>query len=185
MKKLLPLFMGVLMCVFTVAVSAQTYSVAFPAYVPVSGGAWCEVATAQGRLCIVLPSDYRAGYFGFSGSGHNVANITGSTISGTAYAQNGFSYYENPDSVQCRFTRMNTLEVYTPYRSTSGNTSYRWESLPITAIYNTNMDFTDETGGNRQNDSFRYDTTQKVLILIFCAVVLLGVSQIFIKAWRA
>lgn len=185
MKKLLPLFMGVLMCVFTVAVSAQTYSVVFPSWVPVSGGAWCEVATAQGRVCVVLPSDYRAGYFGFSGSGYNVANITGSTISGTAYAQNGFSYYGDPDSVQCRFARMGTLEVYVPYRNTGGSTSYRWESLPVTAIYNTNMDFTDETGGNRQNDAFRYDTTQKVLILIFCAVVLLGVSQIFRKAWRA
>ena len=184
MKKLLPLFMGVLMCVFTVAVSAQTYSVVFPAYVPVSGGAWCEVATAEGRVCVVLPSDYRAGYFGFSGSGHNVANITGSTINGTAYAQNSFSYYGSPSSVQCRFSRMGTLEVYAPYRTSYG-TSYEWESLPVTAIYNTNMDFTDETGGNRQNDAFRYDTTQKVLILIFCAVVLLGVFQVFRKAWRA
>lgn len=179
------LFLGVLISVFTVSVSAQTYSVDYPAYVPVSGGAWAEVDSAQGRLCVVVPADYRTGTFGFSGEGYNMANVTNSTVTGTVYSSGTFGYYGRPASVQCRFTRMNTLEVYAPYQSSYGGTSYQWEALPVTAIYGTNIDFADETGSNRQNDAYRYDSTQKVLILIFCAVTLLGVFMIFRKAWKA
>ena len=182
MKKALALLIGVIM--LALPVSAQTYSVVYPAWVPVSGGAWVEADTAQGQICVVVPLDYRIGYFGFSGSGYNVANLTSTSISGTAYAQGNFTYYGNPSSVQCRFTRMSTLEVYAPYQNNYGGTSYQWETLDITAIHNTNMDFVDEVG-DRQNDAYRYDTTQKILILLFCLVVLLGVFMIFRKAWKA
>ena len=82
MKKALALLIGVMM--LALPVSAQTYSVVYPAWVPVSGGAWVEADTTQGQICVVVPLDYRSGYFGFSGSGYNVANLTSTSISGTA-----------------------------------------------------------------------------------------------------
>lgn len=183
MKKLL---VALVLGVFSVVpISAQTYSMVYPSYVPISGGAWCEVDTAQGRLCIVLPVDYLSGYFGYSGSGYNVANITASTITGTVYHSGSFSYYTQPTSLQCRFQRMGTLEVYEPYQNSYGSTSYRWTELHITSVFATNMDYVDDAGLDRQNDSYRYTTDQKILILIFCAVCLLGVFLIFRRAWKA
>lgn len=182
MKKALALLIGVML--LATPVSAESYSVVFPSWVPVSGGAWIEADTSQGRICVVVPFDYRIGYFGFSGSGYNAANITSNSITGTAYSQGNFTYYGRPSSVQCRFTRMSTLEVYAPYQNNYGSTSYQWETLDITAIYNTNIDFIDDVG-NRQNDAYKYDTTQKILILLFCSVVLLGALKIFGKAWKA
>lgn len=185
MKKMLALLVGVIVSVCAFSVSAEAYSMVFPAYVPVSGGAWCEVATSQGRLCVVVPVDYRTGHFGFSGDGYNVTNVTDATISGTAYAQTNFSYYGNPTSLQCRFTRMNTLEVYEPYRNTSGYTSYRWTSLPTSAIYNTNMGFIDDTGLGRQNDNFLYEPSQKLLILNFVAIAFIAFFLILRRMWSA
>ena len=171
MKKILcAVLMGVMLCV---PVSAQQYDVAFPEYVPVSGGAWLEAQTSQGRVAVVVPVDYLTDTFGYLGDGYEVVNVTASTVSGTIYAQSCFSYYGSPTDLQCRFSRMGGLEVYEPYQSSYGNTSYRWTELPTTAIYNTNMDFQDDRL-DRENDSYRYDTSEKIGILLFVSVVLLG-----------
>lgn len=79
---------------------------------------------------------------------------------------------------------MGTLEVYEPYQSTYGSTSYRWTSLPTSEIFNTNIAFVDDKA-DRRNDVYRYDTTQKVLILIFCLLGLLAVGKVVRRAWRA
>ena len=169
-KVLLLLVLGVTLIV---PVSAQRYDSSFPEYVPVSGGAWLEAQTSQGRVAVVVPVDYLTDTFGYSGDGYEVVNITASTVSGTIYAQSSFSYYGNPTSLQCRFARMGTLEVYEPYQSSYGSTSYRWTELPTSAVYNTNMDFQDDKL-DRQNDAYRYDTSEKIGILLFISVVLLG-----------
>lgn len=175
------LFMGV---IFIVPVSAQSYDKSFPSYVPASGGAWAEVATSQGRVTVVFPLDFRVGFIGFLGDGYSIANVTNSTISGTIYHQTQFGYYGYPDNLQCRLSRMGTLEVYEPYQSTYGSTSYRWTSLPTSEIFNTNIAFVDDKA-DRRNDVYRYDTTQKVLILIFCLLGLLAVGKVVRRAWRA
>lgn len=175
------LLMGV---IFIVPVSAQSYDKSFPSYVPASGGAWAEVATSQGRVTVVFPLDFRVGFIGFLGDGYSIANVTNSTISGTIYHQTQFGYYGYPDNLQCRLSRMGTLEVYEPYQSTYGSTSYRWTSLPTSEIFNTNIAFVDDKA-DRRNDVYRYDTTQKVLILIFCLLGLLAVGKVVRRAWRA
>lgn len=175
------LLMGV---IFIVPVSAQSYDKSFPPYVPASGGAWAEVATSQGRVTVVFPLDFRVGFIGFLGDGYSIANVTNSTISGTIYHQTQFGYYGYPDNLQCRLSRMGTLEVYEPYQSTYGSTSYRWTSLPTSEIFNTNIAFVDDKA-DRRNDVYRYDTTQKVLILIFCLLGLLAVGKVVRRAWRA
>ena len=175
------LLMGV---IFIVPVSAQSYDKSFPSYVPASGGAWAEVATSQGRVTVVFPLDFRVGFIGFLGDGYSIANVTNSTISGTIYHQTQFGYYGYPDNLQCRLSRMGTLEVYEPYQSTYGSTSYRWTSLPTSEIFSTNIAFVDDKA-DRRNDVYRYDTTQKVLILIFCLLGLLAVGKVVRRAWRA
>lgn len=183
MKRFL-LLIGVVLLV-TVSVSAQEYGMAFPTYVPTSGGAWAEVDTAEGLVTFVVPVDYYRGTLGFTGAGYNVTNLTNTTVTGTVYTITGFSYYDNPRSLQCRFARMGSMEVYAPYRNSYGNVSYQWEPLPTTAVRNTNIAFVDDTGGNRTNDAYRYDSSEKVLILIFVSVALLGLANLLKGAWRA
>lgn len=166
------------------SVSARTYNKVFPAFVPVSGGAWCEVQTSQGRATFVVPADYISGYFGFTGDGYNIANVSNSTINGTIYAQTNFDFYGSPQSLQCRFTRQSGLEVYRPYHSTYG-TSYTWESLSITEIHNTNIGFVDDTGKDRQNDAYRYTTDQRLNILVISVLSLFGLFAVGRCIWRA
>jgi len=146
-------------------VCAQTYADDFPAYVTITGSAWLEVQTPQGRTCIVVPVGYIRDTFGFSGQiGYNVANTTTATVSGDIYHATQFTYYGNPSVIQCRFTRMNTLEVNEPYW-TGVTTAYRWISLPVTAIHGTNIALMDDAG-DRQNDFYRYSQDQQISIII-------------------
>lgn len=186
MKKLMSLILAVgVMIVGNATVFAQSYDRNFPAYVPVSGGAWAEVNTTQGVAAVVVPIDYLADSLGFTGDGYQLTSVINTTINGTIYAQDRFSYYGNPDSLQCRFTRMSTLEVYAPYRNSYGNTSYEWEQLAVSKILNTNISFVDDTEHDRQNDFYRYDRIEKLLILIFVSVCLLGLFLVFRRMWKA
>lgn len=165
--------------------SAESYSDDFPNWCPVSGGAYFEVETSQGRACVVVPRNYRFDCFGFqSSSGYNVANITNSTVSGYIYFKDSTSYYGNPTSLQCRFGSFGTLNVYVPYQSTYGGTSYQWQSLDITSILNTNVALSDEVG-ERYNSAYVYTTVEK--ILVFIAVLLVGILLFYIlrRSWCA
>lgn len=182
MKKImLVMALGVLL---SVRVFAESYGVDYPAYVPVSGGAWAEVDTSQGLACVSLSSNYQFDTFGFSGSGYNICNLTVSTVSGTIYFQSPTSYYGRPTSLQCRFARMGTMEVYAPYQSSYGGTSYSWEALDISTVHNTNIAFTDSQG-DRQNNAYIYSTTDKLLIvsIVLCAGLLL--YHLFRRGWKA
>lgn len=180
-KVLLTLLFGGIM---SATVLAESYNTVYPEYVPVSGGAWCEVDTAQGLACISAPSDYIYDTFGFSGSGYNICNLTASTVSGTIYFESATSYYGRPTSLQCRFSRMGTLEVYAPYQSSYGGTSYSWEALNITAIRNTNIAITDSSG-NRQNNVYIYSTTDKLLMISIALTAGLLLFQLFRRGWKA
>lgn len=168
----------------SVSVFAQSYERNYPSYVPVSGGAWCEAQTSQGTVCFIVPIDYLSDCFGFSGSGYSVANVTNQTISGTLYAATRFSYYGNPTSLQCRFSSMGTMEVYAPYYS-SGYTRYQWDSLPTSAVLNTNLDFVDDTEHDRQNDFYRYSLPEKLLIILIFLVGVLLLLKIGERMWKA
>ena len=181
-KLLITLALGV---VLSASVCAESYSTDFPEYVPISGGAWCQVTTdGQGEITVLVPANYIIDTFSFEGDGYNVANATNSTVSGMAYAKTNFSYYGNPDRLQCRFQKMGTLEVYEPYRSSSGSTSYRWTALDIKKVIATSIRFVDDRG-DRQNDNYKYTTGEKIGICIFVSVLALVLIKLFRKGWKA
>lgn len=169
---------------FSVPVFAQDYSTDFPEYVPIAGGAWCQVDTPQGEITILVPADYIFDTFSFSGDGYNIANATNATVTGMAYAKSNFSYYGSPRQLQCRFQSMGTLQVYEPYENNYGNTSYRWTDLDIEEIKATSINFTDARG-DRQNDNYRYSVAEKIGICIFVAVMILVLMKLFKKGWKA
>lgn len=142
MKKIISIFVVLLVLVFSaLPCFAVEYSTDFPSYVPISGGAFFEVKSSIGQITFVCPNNFKNGYFGFSGSGNNICNISNSTVSGYIYTASGNSY-------QARFTALGTLE----YRTSSGS-YYEYRDVTITDILNTNVTFIDDKG-DRQTDNY-------------------------------
>lgn len=174
-----------LLVVLSVGVCAEVYDSTFPEYCPVSGGAWAEVQTSQGRAVVVVARNYIDNTFGFKGNGYSVANCTSSTVSGYIYFQSPTSYYGRPDTLQCRFSAMSGLSVYEPYENKYGETSYRWTNLPTSAIYATNIALQDETDLGRQNNDYIYTVTDKLLILLVVVFSLGLVFKVLSRGWAA
>lgn len=142
MKKIISIFAVLLVLVFSVLPCfAVEYSTDFPSYVPISGGAFFEVKSSLGQITFVCPNNFKNGYFGFSGTGNNICNISNSTVSGYIFTASGNSY-------QARFTSLGTLE----YRTSSGS-YYEYRDVTITEILNTNVTFIDDKG-DRQTDNY-------------------------------
>ena len=142
MKKIISIFAVVLVLSFSaLPCFAVEYSTEFPSYVPISGGAFFEVKSSLGQITFVCPNNFKNGYFGFSGTGNNICNISNSTISGYIFTSSGNSY-------QARFTSLGTLE----YRTSSGS-YYEYRDVTITEILNTNVTFIDDKG-DRQTDNY-------------------------------
>lgn len=142
MKKIISIFAVSLVLVFSVLPCfAVEYSTDFPSYVPISGGAFFEVKSSLGQITFVCPNNFKNGYFGFSGNGNNICNISNSTVSGYIFTSSGSSY-------QARFTALGTLE----YRTSSGS-YYEYRDVTITEILNTNVTFIDDKG-DRQTDNY-------------------------------
>lgn len=142
MKKIISIFAVLLVLVFSaLPCFAVEYSTDFPSYVPISGGAFFEVKSSLGQITFVCPNNFKNGYFGFSGSGNNICNISNSTVSGYIFTASGNSY-------QARFTALGTLE----YRTSSGS-YYEYRDVTITEILNTNVTFIDDKG-DRQTDNY-------------------------------
>lgn len=176
-KKITIIVSVVLLCVTlgSTVCFAASYKSEFPSYVPVSGGAWCEIETSQGVACFVVANNYRFDVFGFSGvEGYNIANITSSTVNGNIYFENQTTYYGNPTTLQCRFTSFGTLSVYVPYANNYAGTTYQWQDLAVTNVLNTNIAFQD-AAGNRFNNQHLYSTEEKMLmaLLVVCVGILL------------
>ena len=142
MKKIISIFAVFLVLVFSaLPCFAVEYSTDFPSYVPISGGAFFEVKSSLGQITFVCPNNFKNGYFGFTGNGNNICNISNSTVSGYIYTSSGNSY-------QARFTALGTLE----YRTSSGS-YYEYRDVTITEILNTNVTFIDDKG-DRQTDNY-------------------------------
>lgn len=159
MKKIISIFAVVLVLVFSaLPCFAVEYSTEFPSYVPVSGGAFFEVQSSIGKITFICPNNYKNNYFGFSGNGNNICNISNSTVSGYIYTASGTSY-------QARFTSLGTLE----YR-TSSSSYYEYKDVTITEILNTNVIFIDDKG-DRQTDNYFLSKESIFLytLLLVCA----------------
>lgn len=122
------------------------YGQDFPTYIPYSGGAYCEVLSTLGRGSIIVQDTYKTGYFGFSGSGYSLCNLSNVSITGKYIAQNGSEY-------SCRFSSFSTAQYY--YES---GTTREWRDLNITSIYNTNIEFIDYTDNDRANQLDLFDS---------------------------
>lgn len=159
MKKIILIFAVVLVLAFSaLPCFAVEYSTDFPSYVPISGGAFFEVESSLGKITFVCANNFKNGYFGFSGTGNNICNISNSTVSGYIFTASGNSY-------QARFTSLGTLE----YRTSSGN-YYEYRDVTITKILNTNVTFIDDKG-DRQTDNYFLSKENIFLytLLLVCA----------------
>lgn len=159
MKKIISIFAVLLVLVFSASPCfAVEYSTKFPSYVPISGGAFFEVKSSLGQITFVCPNNFKNGYFGFSGNGNNICNISNSTVSGYIYTSTGNSY-------QARFTSLGTLE----YRTSSGS-YYEYRDVTISEILNTNVTFIDDKG-DRQTDNYFLSKENIFLytLLLVCA----------------
>lgn len=171
MKKKIIFIVSLLLALSIPSVAyAEEYGNTYPAYVPVSGGAYIEVQCALGRGTLVFAREYKDGYFGFYGSGYSPANISRSTISGTYYTAAGAKYN----------ARVNAMGEAQYYRETS--TRYEWSNLNATKIYNTNVKFEDFKD-DRANiiDLFSYDPV--TYLWLACTVVI--ILLLMYIAWRS
>lgn len=159
MKKIISIFAVALVLVFSsLPCFAVEYSTEFPSYVPISGGAFFEVESSFGKITFICPNNYKNNYFGFSGSGNNICNVTNSTVSGYIYTSAGKSY-------PARFTSLGTLE----YR-TDTSSYYEYQDITVTKILNTNVTFIDDKG-DRQTDNYFLSKENIFLytLLLVCA----------------
>ena len=157
----------VLLSVCCLPVCAVEYSTEYPSYVPISGGAYIKVQSTLGRGALVFPNQYQNNTFGFSGSGLNLCNITYSTVSGYFYPASG-------SPVQVRFQRYSTLEYY--YEN--GSWGNEWRAVTVSAIYNTNVRFIDNTTLTRAQEGPIFDDGQRTMIPLVIVLLLVAVIGI-------
>lgn len=167
MKKIISIFAVFLVLVFSILPCfAVEYSTVFPLYVPISGGAFFEVESTFGKITFICANNYKNNYFGFSGSGNNICNVTNSTVSGYIYTTSGKSY-------QARFTSLGTLE----YR-TDNTSYYEYRDITITKILNTNVTFIDDKG-DRQTDNYFLSKENIFLYTLLFVCALCSILSLF------
>lgn len=172
MKKIISIFAVVFVLVFSaLPCFAVEYSTDFPSYVPISGGAFFEVKSSLGQITFVCPNNFKNGYFGFSGNGNNICNISNSTVSGYIFTASGNSY-------QARFTALGTLE----YRTSSGS-YYEYRDVTITEILNTNVTFIDDKG-DRQTDNYFLSKENIFLYSLLFVIASCSVLSLFFSRKR-
>lgn len=172
MKKIISIFAVLLVLSFSVLPCfAVEYSTEFPSYVPISGGAFFEVKSSLGQITFVCPNNFKNGYFGFSGNGNNICNISNSTVSGYIFTASGSSY-------QARFTALGTLE----YRTSSGS-YYEYRDVTITEILNTNVTFIDDKG-DRQTDNYFLSKENIFLYSLLFVIASCSVLSLFFSRKR-
>lgn len=172
MKKIISIFAVLLVLSFSaLPCFAVEYSTDFPSYVPISGGAFFEVKSSLGQITFVCPNNFKNGYFGFSGNGNNICNISNSTVSGYIFTSSGSSY-------QARFTALGTLE----YRTSSGS-YYEYRDVTITQILNTNVTFIDDKG-DRQTDNYFLSKENIFLYSLLFVIASCSVLSLFFSRKR-
>lgn len=157
--------------VFVVPVFAVEYGTQYPDYVPISGGAFCEVNSSFGKITLVVPNNFKDNTFGFSGNSNNICNITNSTVNGYIFTNSGTRY-------SARFTALGTLE----YR-TSDSYGYEWLGITVNDILNTNINFMDDKG-DRQTDNYFFDKYETFFFVILVVIGFCSVFGLFFRRKR-
>lgn len=172
-KKMLIFFLSLIcLCSIPLTCFAEEYGTEYPSYIPYSGGAYIEVQSTLGRGTLIVPDTYKTGYFGFSGSGYDLLNISNSTITGR-YITNAGKVYN------LRFSAYSVSQYY--YES---GVTREWLNLNVTKIYNTNVEFLDNTSLNRSNDidvfdsdPFKYTVVGSLFLLDISVILLIVFSK--------
>ena len=167
-KKTLSIFFALFIAfsVFVFPAYAVEYGTQFPEYVNISGGAFIEAQSTIGKITFVCANNFKDNYFGFSGNGSNICNISNSTISGYIYTASGNTY-------QARFTSFGTLQ----YR-TGTSSYYEYIDVTITDILNTNVNFIDDKL-DRQTDNYFFDKYDIFFFVIFIVICFCCVLNLF------
>lgn len=158
-----------LLMIMTVGVLADAYNNAFPANAPFLGGSYFELSTTQlGRALAFIPDDYNEGFISLNPAGIIPVNVSNTTITGQVYYGTNFT-----SSYQFRLTRFNTPEYY--YQQGSTN---EWRTLTVTAIYNTNVNFLDNTSRFGRPAGVEYTN---IILIALCVCVVAGTSLLMFK----
>lgn len=146
---------------------AQEYGSDYPNYVDFSGGAYIEVQSTLGRGSLVFQNTYKSGYFGFYGSDYNVCNLSNSTITGRYITASGKEY-------NARCSSFGVAQYY--YDS---GVTREWRDLNITKIYNTNVDFIDDTDLKRHNLNQAFTNPLYVNFTIIALLMVFIIIHVF------
>lgn len=140
----------------------------YPDYIPFVGAKYIEVNTSIGVGTIIVPSSIPDRYLSVGSSNSYIYNTTSSTISGVFRLRNGTDY-------SLRFSAFDVAQYYT-----AGSYNPTYNTLTITEILNTNIEFEDFSGRDKQNDSFtfgnnveRFNSVCGVFTCILSAIILI------------
>lgn len=120
------------------------YSDDYPDYIPFVGGKYIEVNTSLGVGSIIISSSVPDKYLSVGRNNSYIYNTSSSTVNGVFRLRNGTDY-------SIRFPAFDVAQYYT-----SGSYNPTYTTLTITQILNTNIEFLDYSGSDKQNDSFTF-----------------------------
>lgn len=123
----------------------------YPSYLPFVGAKYCEVITSLGRGSIVISATVQDRYLSIGSGNNNIYNNTSNTLYGIFRLQNGTDY-------SIRWSSFSTPEYYT-----AGSYNPTYTQLNVTQILNTNIEFVDFNGSDKQNDSFTFSNNSERL----------------------
>lgn len=150
-------------------VYAEEYGNQYPDYVNQSGACFIECNTNLGKGSVIFARNYQENTIGFYGSGHNIMNITSSTVSGYLVLENGNTY-------NVRAQGFSTFQYY------DGSNWGNYYDLTTSQITNTNVEFTDYQK-DRENYFYLTSFAENFIISILFVQAIVLVFILFL-VWR-
>jgi hypothetical protein len=162
----------VITAVFALMTAIPAFSIyypnSYPSYIPFVGGKYIEVDTSLGVGSIIISSSVPDKYLSVGSANSYIYNTSSSSISGVFRLRNGTDY-------SLRFPAFDVAQYYT-----AGSYNPTYNTLTINQILNTNVEFQDFSGRDKQNDTFtfsnnreRFDSVCGVLSCITSFIILI------------
>ena len=149
---------------------AAEYGAIYPDYLSQSSACFVECETYLGKGSIVLPVNYKNDIIGFYGEDYELFNCTSSTITGQFVLEDGTTF-------TCRATSFNKFEV-----RSSDDYYNQYSELGVMQIYNTNVEFLDDTG-ERGNTIYSFTPFEQIVIVLLLFIVVLFVLLLLKKVY--
>lgn len=167
------LVMAVIVLSSTLPAFSIYYENNYPDYIPCVAVKYIEVNTSLGVGTIIVSSSVPDKYLSVGSSNSYIYNTTSNTIYGAFRLKNGGDY-------SLRWQSFDVAQYYT-----AGSYNPTYTVLTINSILNTNIEFQDYSGRDKQNDSFtfgnnveRFDSVCRVFTCILNAIILI------VLVWR-